>query len=361
VADFLRFLLRWQHATPDTRLSGRDGLREVLGQLQGFEAAAGAWERTVLPARLSSYDPRWLDELCLGGEIAWGRLEARPDGSSIPSRAAAIALVQRRDLAWLLAPRVGLEDGELSAKAQEVLAYLRRVGASFLEDIAAGVRRLRGEIEEALWELVAAGRVTGDGFAGLRALLPATAPSGGARARFYTRWTRQSAPRLGAGRWALLVPPGDPEGQEDGEARMEALGRQYLRRYGVVFRDLLGREPQAPPWRELVRVYRRLEMRGELRGGRLVASFVGEQFATPEALDALRAVRRDARRGQQVRLSACDPLNLIGVITPGPRVPATLANQVLFEDGVPAGDLPARTAPPRVGPEAALRYAGTPS
>jgi ATP-dependent helicase Lhr and Lhr-like helicase len=370
VVDYLRFLLRWQHAAPETRLAGRDGLRELLGQLQGFEAAAGAWEREILPARLHSYDPRWLDDLCLGGEIAWGRLEARPDGTSVPSRAAAIALVQRRDLGWLLAPREGLEDHELSAKAQDVLGFLRRAGASFLEDIGAGVRRLRAEVEEALWELVAAGRVTGDGFAGLRALLPAAAPSGGgARYRFYARWTRQSAPRLGAGRWALLVPPAaandeSPTPQRQtirDEERMESLARQYIRRYGVVFRDLLGREALAPPWRELVRIYRRLEMRGELRGGRLVASFVGEQFAAPEALDALRAVRRDSRRGQMVRLSACDPLNLVGVLTPGPRIPATLANHVVFEDGLPAPDKEPGDAeqPPsdRVGQAARFGYA----
>jgi ATP-dependent Lhr-like helicase len=331
VADFIRFLLSWQHARPGAQLHGREGVREVIAQLQGFEAAAGAWEKEILPARVSDYDPQWLDELCLGGEVAWGRLEARPDGSAIPSRAAAIGVVQRRDLGWLLAPREGLEDDELSQKARDVLGFLRASGASFLEDIATGVRRLRAEIEEALWELVAAGRVTGDGFAGLRALLPAQTPRGaGARYRWYARWNRRSAPRLGAGRWALLGAA--PAGDED---RMEALARQYVRRYGVVFRDLLAREPQAPPWRELVRVYRRLEMRGELRGGRLVASFVGEQFAAAEAVEALRAMKREAKRGEVVRLCACDPLNLVGIITPGPRVPATLANLVAFEDGVP--------------------------
>jgi ATP-dependent Lhr-like helicase len=228
-----------------------------------------------------------------------------------------------------------------------VLALLRRVGASFLEDIGTGVRRLRTEVEEALWELVAAGRVTGDGFAGLRALLPVQAPrNGGPRYRFYARWNRKTVPRMGAGRWALLAAPSEPA-EDD---RLEALARQYVRRYGVVFRDVLARESQAPPWRELVRVYRRLEMRGELRGGRLVASFVGEQFAAAEALEALRAVRRDARRGQVVRLSACDPLNLVGILTPGPRVPATLAGAVIYQDGVPVtaggelGEVPLRDA-----------------
>jgi ATP-dependent Lhr-like helicase len=352
ITDFLRFLTSWQHLRPGGQLHGREGVRQVIAQLQGFEAAAGAWEKEILPARVADYDPQWLDELCLAGEVAWGRLEARPDGTTIPSRAAAIALVQRRDLPWLLGSRVGIDDEELSPKAREVLGYLRLAGASFLEDIGAGTRRLRAEVEEALWELVAAGRVTGDGFAGLRALLPVLAPRGGAHYRWYTRWNRRTAPRLGAGRWALLAAvavAGDEE-------RMEALARQYIRRYGVVFRDLLAREPQAPPWRELVRVYRRLEMRGELRGGRLVASFVGEQFAAPEALEALRAVRREPRRGELVRVAACDPLNLVGIVTPGPRVPANLANVVVYEDGVPVG--PERAPPPpRAAPAPSFGYA----
>ncbi len=334
-ADFIRFLLTWQHARPSAQLHGRDGLREVLGQLQGYEAAAGAWEREILPARVADYDPQWLDELCLSGEIAWGRMEARPDGTTIPSRAAAVALVRRRDLPWLLVPRDGVDDEELSAKARDVLAFLRTAGASFLEDITHGARRLRAEIEDALWELVAAGRVTADAFSGLRALLPAPPHrGGGARYRWYSRWSRRQPPALGAGRWSLLSTPTATE-----EERVEALARQYVARYGVVFRDVLARESHAPPWRELVRVFRRLEMRGELRGGRLVGGFVGEQFSAPEAVDALRAIRREARRGDRVRLSACDPLNLAGILTPGPRVPAMLSNNFSYEDGVPVADV----------------------
>jgi ATP-dependent Lhr-like helicase len=181
-------------------------------------------------------------------------------------------------------------------------------------------------VEEALCELVTAGLVTGDGFAGLRSLL-----HGEKRRR--ARPGRPVAPRPspGTGRWARLLPPATPADDDI----VEAKARQYVKRYGVVFRDLLQREPDVPAWRDLLRVYRRLEMRGDLRGGRIVGGFVGEQFAAPEALEALRAIRREEPSGQTVRISACDPLNLVGIITPGPRVPAVPGHHVNYRDGVP--------------------------
>jgi ATP-dependent Lhr-like helicase len=338
VSDFIRFLLDWQHLRPGTQLAGREGLAVIVAQLQGFEGAAGAWERELLPARVADYDPSWLDDLCLSGEVVWGRLECRPEGTQVPSRAAPIALALRRDLPWLLGPRESGCDG-LSPHAREVLEFLQASGASFFEDILAATHRLRAELEDALWELVAAGRVTADGFAALRGLLPPAARGPGApaaRRRWYGRWIRKAGrdQRAGIGRWSLLRAPAAAEEEE----RLEALARQYVRRFGLVFRELLRRESQAPPWRDLVRVYRRLEMRGELRGGRLVGGIVGEQFAAPEALDALRSVRRRPRNGEVVALSACDPLNLVGLLTPGPRVPATLANTVTYRDGVPADE-----------------------
>jgi ATP-dependent Lhr-like helicase len=195
-----------------------------------------------------------------------------------------------------------------------------------VDDIASGVRRLRIEVEEALCELVTAGLVTGDGFAGLRSLL-----HGGKGRR--PRPGRPAAPRPspGTGRWARLLPPATPAADDI----VEAKARQYVKRYGVVFRDLLQREPDMPAWRDLLRVYRRLEMRGDLRGGRIVGGFVGEQFAAPEALEALRAIRREEPSGQTVRISACDPLNLVGIITPGPRVPAVPGHHVNYRDGLP--------------------------
>jgi ATP-dependent Lhr-like helicase len=257
--------------------------------------------------------------------------------------------VRRIDLPWLLVP-----DGDnpeaagLSATARDILAVLGRSGASFLDEIIGGTRRLRAEVEDGLGELVCAGRITGDGFSGLRALISATQTRGGARTRWHARWSRRTGGAVGAGRWSLLRGAlGRQERQEpideaarqeaahQAESRTEALARQYVKRYGVVFRDLLAREAHAPAWRDLVRIYRRLEMSGELRGGRLVGGFVGEQFAAPEAVTALRATRREERRGEIVRLSACDPLNLVGIVTPGPRAAATLSGTVIYRDGVP--------------------------
>ena len=340
-AVLLRFLLSWQHARPATQQHGRDGLLRVIERLQGFEAAAGVWERELLPSRVAGYQPGWLDDLCLSGEVAWGRLglheSARHAGRRL-SATVPVALLLRRDLAWLLTPRPAPGDAatdrtpapaspiQPSGPARDVLAHLERAGASFVDDIASGVRRLRIEVEEALCELVTAGLVTGDGFAGLRSLL-----HGEKRRR--PRPGRPVAPRPspGTGRWARLLPPATPADDDI----VEAKARQYVKRYGVVFRDLLQREPDVPAWRDLLRVYRRLEMRGDLRGGRIVGGFVGEQFAAPEALEALRAIRRDEPSGQTVRISACDPLNLVGIITPGPRVPAVPGHHVSYRDGVP--------------------------
>ena len=331
-ADLMRFLFAWQHVSPGLRLHGRDGLSRIIEQLEGFELAAAGWEREVLPARVARYEPAWLDELSLSGEVAWGRLcrhESTRHAGRRLSGAVPIALLRRQNLTWLIEPRDANDEDALSGPARDVLARLRAAGASFADDIAARVRRLRVEVEEALCELVSAGLVTGDGFAGLRSLLH----SEKRRRQRRGRGRPLHAP-IATGRWALLDAPAPPPVDD----LLEARARQYVRRYGVVFRDLLTREPEAPPWRDLLRVYRRLEMRGELRGGRIVGAFVGEQFAAPEALEALRSIRRAAPSGQVVRLSACDPLNLTGIITPGARVPAMLGHWVSYRDGVPTAD-----------------------
>jgi ATP-dependent Lhr-like helicase len=259
-------------------------------QLQGCEFAAAAWEAEVLPARVARYRPEFLDQLCLAGEVSWGRLsphpaferEERPGHSRRvrPSRVAPLAIFLREDAQWLLAGPQPSPREALSHPAREVLAALESSGASFFADLGRSTGRLASEVEDALWELVAAGLVTADGFENLRALLDPRRRRGEGRGR-------NARPRHAPGRWALLRHTGAPP---DGLA--EAFARQLLARWGVLFRDAAVREPLAPPWRDLLVVLRRMESRGEIRGGRFVSAFVGEQFALPEALDLLRALRR---------------------------------------------------------------------
>jgi ATP-dependent Lhr-like helicase len=313
-ADFMRFLLRWQRVVPASRLHGVDGLAHVLHQLQGFEAPASAWERDVLPARVFDYRSEYLDRLCFSGEIAWGRLSP-PTGASRTTRALPISFFRREDLDWLLALRreepPGVEEG-LSRNANAVLSTLEARGASFFSDVVRSSERSESEVEEALRELVAFGRVTADGFETLRGLL------GGER--------RHRA----SGRWSLLA--STPVAVE---AAVERFARQLLARWGVVFRDLLGREPLSLPWRDLLLVYRRLEARGEIRGGRFVSGFVGEQFALPEAVELLRATRRKERSGERVELAASDPLNVSGYVLPGERMGTLSTRALSLVDGVP--------------------------
>ena len=333
VASYIRFLLEWQHATPGTRLAGDAGLIEVVEKLQGFEAAAAAWESGLLMNRLTDFHASTLDALTLGGELAWGRFARRsgPPPSAALSRNGPVTLALREDVPWLLDPPD--PDAAFTGAAADVLMHLESNGASFLPDIVRGSRRLPSEVEEALWLLVAAGRVTADGFGALRGLVSGMAK----RVQRRSRWSGASRARAQAAlgragsRWSLLQSPA-PEPEED---VVEARAAQLLRRYGVMLRELLAREPMAPPWGALVRTYRRAEARGEVRGGRFVAGLVGEQFALPEAVDALRAVHRRAPSGEVVRISGSDPLNLVGVLTPGQRVPSVVGNSVLYRDGSP--------------------------
>lgn len=338
VATYLRFLLRWQHLAPGTQLHGGRGLQVVLEQLAGVQVAAGAWEAEVLMPRLPRYEPAHLDALCLGGEIVWGRLAwEQPSSSDLeegklsshrrPSRATSIALVPRGDLAWWLdATRGAL--GPLPAEASRVLDLLDGRGALFVDEIERATGLAPADVDDASWSLVAAGAVTNDAFGAVRRLV-ATGPRRG-----------HGAPR--DGRWSILrrhelrsAPPERAAFAEQ-EPWVERVARAYLARYGVVVRDVLGREARVPPWRELLRVYHRLEARGEIRAGRFVSGPSGEQFALPEAVDALRAVRKLPAEGRErVTVAAVDPLNLVGLLTPGPRVPAIPGHRVVFVDGVP--------------------------
>ena len=509
-AALMRFLLRWQRAAKHTQLIGADGLARVIEQLQGFETASGAWEREVLPARLYGYDPTWLDQLCMAGQIVWCRLsprksiveaprppraqpplvygepydlaeacaeaarmsgapradiaaaasaaiagkvpsreasvitslvtasamlrrttdepglddeayakmmaeeesrklrrgwsrvvekvenkrpanrneaQAKPPVATrcAPSRSAPLAMMLRRDVSWLRAATTlgQTEPPTLSPPAIKVRDHLVQTGASFLSDLVTSIDLQPDEIEDALWELVGAGLATADGFASLRVLVDrkrgevkSLFDRGGApevlnqppirkwqdairKARTRDRGRPGTALRslpTAAGRWSLL-PTAAAEAID-----AEASARQLLHRYGVVFRDLVARESTLPPWRDILVALRRLEARGEIRGGRFVTGFVGEQFALPEALDELRGVRHPTSPTCITKIAATDPLNLVGILTPGARVPAIVGNAVLYLDGqvvasLEAGELIVRAAlPPGARVDADLTY-----
>ncbi len=346
--DLMRFLLRWQHVAPGTQRQGRLGVLSVVDQLQGFEVAAGAWEQAVLPSRIEHYQGAWLEDACLSGALVWGRLGIRPPsdgpsaarGSASPSRSTPVSFAARDDLPWLLlAARGGALPLEPAHGAgRDILDALRRYGALFHNELGARTGRLPVEVEEGLWDLVARGLVTADGFGAVRSLLSAR-ETWQRRHRHTGRRTggrrRTGTGRVsGEGRWALLPGP-DPDDEPDSLA--EAVAEQLLARWGVVFWDLMARESLAVPWRDIARALRRLEARGVVRGGRFVTGFAGEQFALPEALEGLRGVRRLPRSGEVVVLNATDPLNLVGIVLPGPRIPAVRTNQVAYLDGALVG------------------------
>ncbi len=324
-ADFMRFLFRWQHLAPGSQLHGLDGALQIIRQLQGYEISAAAWESQILPRRIAKYSPDLLDQLCLAGEVVWGRLSPHPaferedPGRVRPTRVAPIAIFLREDAEWLLpAAREGgpaVEDS-LSHAAREVLGALRQHGASFFPDLTRATGRLSSEVEDGLWELVAAGLVTADGFENLRSLVDPKRRRGEGKGR-------SARPRHAAGRWALLR-----TATTAASASHEAFANQLLLRWGVVFRDLLARETLAPAWRDLLIVLRRMEARGEVRGGRFVTGLVGEQFARSEAIDLLRTMRRLDEGTEALTVAATDPLNLAGIILPGPRVSALAGGTV---------------------------------
>jgi ATP-dependent Lhr-like helicase len=336
--DFIRFLLTWQRVDPAARMEGPDALDAIVAQLEGFEAAAASWESELLPARISDYEPTWLDDLCRAGQATWARLRprsARPNGAQgkpAPVRTTPITLLPRRHARYWASLKT--DGAEPSARAAEVAQFIAAHGASFFEELAEGTRLLSSQLEEALAELVALGRVSCDSFAGLRALLVPSSERhslrGGRRRRRSVKHGMQEA-----GRWVLTRRNQEGNGQSSVDA-LEHIARTLLARYGVVFWRLLEREAGAlPPWRDLLRVYRRLESRGEIRGGRFVAGFSGEQYALPDAIGMLRTARRKPESGDLVSISGADPLNLIGILSPGPKLAALAGNRLLFRDGVP--------------------------
>jgi len=346
--DFLRFLFEWQRVTPTGRMEGPDAVGAILAQLEGFEAPASAWETEILPSRISEYEPAWLDEQCLAGRFLWTRLSSRrsdPERGAAPVRATPIVLLARRNLRLWSTLTAAADPVHLSASAQRTAGFLATHGASFFDEITGGSGLLPAQAEEALAELVALGLVNSDSFAGLRALLvppdrrrPAT---GGRRRRRIALFGMDAA-----GRWSRIARPAAAAaaGSEETSAAARALDdetvehvvRTLLRRWGVIFWRLLAREAAwLPPWRDLLMCCRRLEARGEIRGGRFVAGFSGEQYAAPEAIALLREARRRPQEGHYVSLSGADPLNLAGILTPGARLPSLSGNRLLYRDGVP--------------------------
>jgi len=370
-AQFMNWLLRWQHLAPGTQVRGEHGTLEVLRQLQGFEVPASSWERYVLGRRITGYDPAHLDQLCLGGAVGWGRLSPHPatldtGGTNpeiqndvndrragapvaarqrrvIPTRVAPIAFFVREDADWLQPRHPGAEDNAraaLSPVAQALLKLLQQRGALFFPDMVRATGRLKAEVETGLWELVAAGLVTADGFENLRSLVApkSSSASGMGKVR---------RPRHAAGRWSLLHTEG-----ADRDRSVESCCWMLLRRYGVVFRDLLARETNLPRWRELQIGLRRLEDRGEVRGGRFVDGFLGEQFALPVAVESLRAHRKQPLTGERITIAAADPLNLVGIIVTGERIPAISGRSVTYRDGVWVEETAAGSQEPAVSNDA---------
>ena len=391
-SDFLRFLFEWQRVTSEGRMEGPDAVGAVLGQLEGFEAPASAWETEILPARISEYEPAWLDEQCLAGRFVWTRLAHRSarkgdsERGAAPVRSTPIALLARRNMKVWSSLSGSPDVSGLSVRARVVAEYIQAHGASFFDEISDGAGLLPSQAEEALAELVALGIVNSDSFGGLRALL---VPSDRRRPTSSGKRRRRAA-LFGmdtAGRWALIrrqpfalaTDTGIAEGsvapsaganapgaigsltaptnsraaavtgeretitmatrlneRRQGDENIEQVARTLLRRWGVVFWRLLAREADwLPPWRELLMCFRRLEARGEIRGGRFVAGFTGEQYAAPEAIGLLRDMRHKPQSNSYVSLSGADPLNLVGIVTPGARLPALSSNRLLYRDGVP--------------------------
>lgn len=334
-AALLRFLTHWQGLAGDARKTGPEALGAVLAQLEGWEAPAAAWESEILPARVASYEARWLDDLCLAGRVAWARLRPPADPgreSAGPVRATPIVLLPRREYPRWAALAAGGEAPALSSRARRVHEQLAAHGASFYDELQAATRLLESELNDALGELVAAGLAHADSYAGLRALL-APAQRSPRRHRRAAAWAGVDS----AGRWSPIrrAPPAERD-----ESMTEHIARTLLKRWGVVCWSLLRREAAwLPPWRDLVLVYRRLEARGEIRGGRFAAGLSGEQYALPEAVALLRSLRTPRDKVEWICVCGADPLNLVGHALPGDKLPALAGTRVLYRDGVPVATL----------------------
>jgi ATP-dependent Lhr-like helicase len=348
-AVFMRWLLRWQHLAPQSRLTGEQGLFQALLQLEGFEAPAIEWERSILPSRVADYNPRWLDQLCLSGTVGWGRISPHPawsvgDGAAptrvIPSHSTPITFYFRdsSDLMTQALAEQSVEESKLQLALSEVAlgvrSYLQQRGACFTEDIERALGLNRSCALEGLWELAAAGLAAADGFDQLRAMIDPVRKTAMRNGHRKLRST--------AGRWSLFHREIQNRSNEIGKARhadlaLEAAAHTLLARYGVVFRDLLSRESNLPKWRDLVGMFRRLEDRGIVRGGRFVGGFSGEQFASLEALESLRASKHTVSE-DVIHVAGGDPMNLVGIVVPGTRVAGMPSRSIQFQNGLALGE-----------------------
>jgi ATP-dependent Lhr-like helicase len=334
--DFMRFLFDWQHLSDGTRGQGSAVLPQIVGQFEGYAAATSAWDSDLLSARIKDYSPGWLDDLCRSGKVVWTRLSAK--SSAVALRSTPVVLLPRSQVALWSGLTEAADSTELSPKAQKVHQALRDHGALFFDELTHEAHLLRSELETTLQELVGAGLVNADSFAGLRAL---TTPASKRQARSSRRGRGAFVGGMDdAGRWALVrrapVTDGTRPAAHSSET-LEHVAMTLLRRYGVVFWRLLEREADwLPSWRELLRTFHRLEARGEIRGGRFVSGLAGEQFALPEAIPLLREVRRRPHDGSLIAVCGADPLNLVGTLLPGSKVPALSGNRLVYRDGLPA-------------------------
>jgi ATP-dependent Lhr-like helicase len=342
-ADFMRFLFVWQKVAAEHQTEGAQSVAAILDQLEGFEAPAGSWESEILPVRIKDYDPAWLDALCVSGRLTWlrlspPRLSTEKVSTSSPVRSTPMVLLNRKNSSvWANAFPAPENGTPLSTNTQTVYDYLQIAGASFFVDIVSGTNLLASMVEEALGELVFRGLVTADSFTGLRALLTPLSKTT-QRAVENRRRKRKAVYSMDeAGRWVRLSTQASGL-QHAGGLRTETLEQiavKLLQRYGVVFRKIIDREAMNLPWRDLLRTLRRLEARGEIRGGRFIGGFTGEQFALPDAVQLLRSIRRTAADGTMISVSAADPLNLLGIVVPTRRLAPTASNRVLYRDGIP--------------------------
>jgi ATP-dependent Lhr-like helicase len=382
-AQYMDWLLRWQHLAPQTQLTGEEGVLDALRKLEGFEAPAIEWERTLLPQRVANYDPRALDTLCMAGVVGWGRISPHPaflspEGGAprrvIPTSMAPITFFLREDAHWMdgcLRTRELPESALaacLSPLALHVRASLEQAGAAFAADLARQLATPIAELHNALWELVAAGLVTADGYDSLRSLVDPRRKSASAapfRMRGHNMGNLGQRARNTAGRWSLLAPPPTPQSSvilseakdlqstaiaeaKQREMEIESAALVLLWRYGIVFRDLVQRETTMPRWRELLGMLRRLEARGIVRGGRFISGFQGEQFALPQAVESLRDSRKQELTAAEVTIAAADPANLVGIVVPGDRPAATAGRTVQFRGGHFVSDI--GSAPAEIPP-----------